>query len=349
MFYRYEIIRQNNEDILYLYLTMKYEFSNDFNLQDDQDLGRRTNNFIQTNHIPFSGNKVFLIIDDMVVKSIDLSNTPKTFSPDYSFTAEEFLVHIELDDGAICEVSLKEYLLSILFSKYMENIHEEVLKAICILYTTYIYKTMAEEGRVLASNSFAIYKPVTYYKAIFNNYDTIFNKLQSVIQEVDGMFVRYKNEYILPFIHYSNTGKTNTHPSYSYLSSVKSLWDLTSPYYVEVNDFTYDEISNKLNILVTKDSDISIHKDQTIQRILIDKHVFQIDEFKTLLNLKSTYLYIIFYRDFIRIITSGWGNAYGLSIYGANDIANNGGKYYQILKYYFPKTKLYIYTRKEHS
>ena len=46
------------------------EFSKDFNLKDEKELGRRTSNFIQTNHIPFSGNKVFLIIDDMVVDKL---------------------------------------------------------------------------------------------------------------------------------------------------------------------------------------------------------------------------------------------------------------------------------------
>lgn len=349
MFYRYEIINQNNEDVLYLYLTMKYEFSKDFNLQDDKDLGRRTSNFIQTNHIPFSGNKVFLVIDDMVVKSIDLSSITRSYIVNNSFTSDSFLVNIELDDHSMCEVSLKEYLLSVLFSKYMDNIHEEVLKAICILYNTYIYKMMLEEGKVLANNPFAIYKPVTYYKSMFNNYDTIINKFQGIIHDVDGMFVSYKNEYILPFIHYSNTGKTFSHPSYPYLSGVKSLWDLTSPYYIEVNDFTYPEISKKLGISVTSNSSISIHKMQSIQKVLIDEHIFQAEEFKLLLDLKSISFYIIFYQNFIRIITSGWGNSYGLSIYGANDIANNGGKYYQILNYYFPKTKLFIYGKKEHS
>ena len=43
MFYQYEI-KNNN---LYLYLTMKYEFSKELAIMNDSDLGRRCRNFIQ--------------------------------------------------------------------------------------------------------------------------------------------------------------------------------------------------------------------------------------------------------------------------------------------------------------
>lgn len=344
MFYRYEIINQGKEDILYLYLTMKYEFSKELTDQTDEDLGRRANHFIQSNHIPFKGNKVFLIIDNMTVKSIDLSQITSYSFPQNNYSANSFMINIVLDDNSICEISLREYLLSILFSKYMENIHEEVLKAICILYNTYAYKMMLEEGKIAANDSFAIFKPVTYYKTSIENYDVVYHKLQKIIQDVDSMFLRYKDTYILPFIHYSNTGKTLSNKKYPYLSSVKSLWDLTSPYYIEKNDFTYSELEKKLNIKVTNNTSISIYDNHSIRKITFDNKILSLEELKNLLQLKSTKIYIILYHDYIRFLTSGWGNGYGLSIYGANEIANNGGNYYQILNYYFPKTKLYLYS-----
>lgn len=349
MFYRYEIRKQDNEEVLYLYLTMKYEFSKEMIHQNDEDLGRRTNSFIQNNHIPFHGSKVYLVIDDMIVKSIDITKVPQFNIIMNQYSIDSFLVHIELDDQSICEITLREYLLSVLLSKYMENIHEEVLKAICVLYNTYAYKMMKEEGKILANNSFAIFKPATYYKSTLENYEMVVGKLQKVIQEVDSIFLRYHDDYILPFIHYSNTGKTLSHKNYPYLSSVKSLWDLTSPYYIEINDFSYEELSNKLNILVTKDSEIDIYNQHDNGKIQIDQHLFHLEEFKNQLQLKSSKFYVIFYQNFLRILTSGWGNGFGLSIFGANDIAKNGGNYYQILKYYFPKTKLYLYSKKEAS
>ncbi len=348
MFYRYEIRNQNEEEVLYLYLTMKYEFSKEL-IQKDDDLGRRTSNFIQNNHIPFRGKKVFLVVDDMIVKSIDLSQVPLFIDYHNYYSIDSFLVNIELDDQSISEITLRDYLLSVLLSKYMDNIHEEVLKAICILYNTYAYKMMMEEGKILSTNSFAIYKPATYYKSTLENYDVIVNKLQHIIEDVDCIFLRYQNDYILPFIHFSNIGKTFSNKKYPYLSSVKSLWDLTSPYYIEINDFSYEDMGKKLNILVTNDSIISIYNQDMNKKIMIDQHIFQLEEFKNIFQLKSTSFYIIFYQNFLRIITQGWGNGLGLSIFGANEIANNGGNYYQILKYYFPKTKIYLYAKKETS
>ena len=74
MFYHYEIRNNGKEDILYLYLSLKYEFSREF-INNDEDLGRRTNNFIQSNNIPYKGNKVYLVIDGVVVKCVSINKT----------------------------------------------------------------------------------------------------------------------------------------------------------------------------------------------------------------------------------------------------------------------------------
>ena len=51
MFYNYEIKNNGFEDILYLYLSMKYEFSKELIGNDFKDLSRRTKNFINANKI----------------------------------------------------------------------------------------------------------------------------------------------------------------------------------------------------------------------------------------------------------------------------------------------------------
>ena len=55
MFYKYEIKNNGIEDILYLYLSLNYEFSRELVLNSkDDDLARRTKNFIKNNHINYS-------------------------------------------------------------------------------------------------------------------------------------------------------------------------------------------------------------------------------------------------------------------------------------------------------
>lgn len=69
MIYKYEIIKNN----LYLYLKIK----NDLYNYDNNTLINTTNNIIDKNNIIFNGRKVFLIINNLIVKTIDISNNNK--------------------------------------------------------------------------------------------------------------------------------------------------------------------------------------------------------------------------------------------------------------------------------
>lgn len=345
MFYKYEVRSEQGEDVLYLYLTMRYEFGEDFSLNNEPDLKRRTKNFIVSNSIPFKGNKVYLVIDGKIVKSLNLSNTKKTFLPSEKYSFDHFVIHIELEDHSICEISLREYLLGVLLSKYQEEIPDEVYKAMGVLFTTYAYKCMDEEKVIHSNNPFAIYRPISYYKSNFVMIDSILDRLNLLLGDIEGLFLSYQNHYILPFIHYSNSGMTLSNDHYPYLSSVKSLWDMASPYYIEIHDISYDTFYQKLGISLNKDSHITIITENHIKKIVLDTKIYTMEEFQKLFELKSTDIYLIIHNHHIRIITRGWGHSYGLSIFGACEIARNGGYYYHILKYYFPKVKLLKYIK----
>lgn len=340
MFYNYEIHNNGKEDILYLYLTMAYEFANDFSFEDVSDLSRRAKNFILSNNVPFKGSKVYLIVDGVIVKSLDISNVISRV-PNSSYAADNFMVTLNLDDNSFCEISLREYLTSILFSYYDLNIHEEVLKCLCILYNGYAYKMMEKVGSIQASLEFVIYKPLSYYKSLYSDFDFILRKINTIISEMDSFFLRYNNDYILPFIHYSNSGITKSKRLYPYLSSVRSLWDLSSPYFINIQDFSYQELIVRFNIPLKNTSRLFFSSKKNIQRIVLGDKLFTLEEFKNLLDLKSDNIFVIAYNDSLKIITMGLGNSYGISIFGANELAKSGAKYYNILKYYFPKTNLF--------
>ena len=201
---------------------------------------------------------------------------------------------------------------------------------------------MQEIGYITNDNVFFSYQPLSYYYDSIKDCEKTIEYFKPILFEIDGLFLRYENNYILPFIHYSNDGKTISNSNYPYLSSVKSLWDLASHYYLNILDVPYKVLSSKLGIEVQSKTKISMIKNR---KIIFDGKPFTIDEFKDILQLKSSHIYLISYSDHIRIITKGWGNFYGLSIFGANEMANDGKKYYDILKYYFPKTQLSKYIK----
>ena len=205
---------------------------------------------------------------------------------------------------------------------------------------------MKEDGFLPVMDSYTSYEPLEVYQKTYSHYANILSILDEVIFETEGVYITYEGKYILPFIHYSNGGKTLTHSHYPYLSSVKSLWDMTSPYYTEVHSFSYQELEKKLSCSLSSKTKIQMIEKDQIKKLIIENRIYTLEEIKKLLSLKSTDFYLIQHPNHMTIITKGYGNSLGLSIYGSNEISKDGFFYYHILSYYFPKTKLYRHIKK---
>lgn len=351
MFYRYEIKNNGVENILYLYLTMNYEFSKELSKNsDDDELKRRTSNFIKNQGISFDGNKVYLVIDGIVVKAFQISQDEITKKNDKNnFQDLNYMITVQLEDLSIVEISLHEFLLGVLATNMVPNLSIEVLKAMAILYRSYVFKQMKEEKVVLAVNNFFVYKPIDYYKIAFApDYDTIVATLKEALRQTDSMFLTYQNDYILPFIHVCNFGYTLIDSRYPYLSSVPSLWDASSPFYVDTISFSYELLSSIFHFTITKDSEFKISEISPYGKVLklvIGGEEIDGGAFMKALHLKSQFLSIILNQNNISIITKGWGDFLGLSLWGACHLAENGCNYANILSYYFPNVKLCEYVK----
>ena len=353
MFYKYEIKNNGKEDILYLYLTMAYEFSRELlSTASSEEITRRTRNFIRNNGINYNGSKVYLVIDGIVVKTFDIKNEQndiEILKESLYYANEYYLVTIKLDDGSLIEISLKDYLLGVLATNMIPGLEIETLKAVTILYRTYAFYKMSSDKCINSSDSYAIYKPISYYKlAWIEQYDEIIYKLEEAIKDTDCLFLTYKNSYILPFIHFCNVGQTFSKKEYPFLSPVKSLWDLASPHYIEYKDYSYDMLSKIIKTDISANSEFSIldvDEKHFVKKLKIANSIFSGEEFKKMLNLKSLNINIIVNNNHLRIITKGWGNCLGLSIFGSNELAKNGCDYANILKYYFPLVKLNKYIK----
>lgn len=353
MFYKYEIRNNGFEDILYLYLTMNYEFSKEIGANSsDKEITRRTKNFVKNNGIEYNGNKVYLVIDGIVVKSLDISkNSPEieVLKEELYFANDYYMITIRLENEARIEITLKEYLIGCLAGIYYKGIEIETLKALAILYRTYAYKEMSEKRELMSFNDFVNYRPLSYYKlSWYSDFDDIEKILDLVVRDTDCLFLTYNQYYILPFTHFSNYGKTLESNKYDYLTSVSSCWDLASPYYVNIKDYTYEELSRLLKSKIDVNSSfnaLSVDKNGFVNKLQIDGSVFIGEDIVKILNLRSRAINIIVNTKYVRFICRGFGYFLGLSIYGANEIAKNGCSYANILKYYFPKTTLNKYIK----
>ena len=59
---------------------------------------------------------------------------------DLYYSNEQYMVTIKLENEATIEISLREYLLGCLASRYYKGIEIETLKALAILYKSMLYK-----------------------------------------------------------------------------------------------------------------------------------------------------------------------------------------------------------------
>ena len=216
MFYRYEIQNYNGEDVLYLYLDMKYEFSKELDYSNDLEMTKRAHNFVVSNKIPFKGNKIFLIVDGIVVKVLKDTELDQnhTFSNE-EYNPDQLMISIQLEDQAVCEITLKDYLISLLFSYYDDAIHEEVYKAICVLFHGYLYQLIRDNKVVSSKFPFGSFQPLSYYQSLYTNYPVILKRFSQIIQSVQGIFLKYQEQTILPFLHYSNDWKTLSYKFYT--------------------------------------------------------------------------------------------------------------------------------------
>lgn len=350
MFYRYEIKNNGKEDVLYLYLTMTYEFSKELDMNNDNSsIMKKTNDFINNNSIDFKGNKVYLVVDGIIIKSFDISKeyVIRDIPNNLKYSNKNFMINVKYSKNKIESISLENYLLGVIATNKIIDLELTTLKAVCLLYRTYAYKQMKEKNYIDAINEYQIYKPISYFKVIWmDKFKDNYNMIKKAIDDTDGEFITYNDEYIYPFIHISNNGFTKDSLKYKYLTKKISIWDYASPHYLEIKDYSYEDLKRLFGI---KEDDIKtlqilkINPSNQIEKIKIGSKEYSGDYFRTLLNLKSTDINIIINPKSVKFITKGWGNQLGLSLFGANEIAKAGCSYTGILNYYFNDIKIKKY------
>lgn len=331
MLEKYKVVKEKNEDVLYLYLSMNYEFAKDL---DDYNLDNLDKNWLINQRIQFNGNKVVIFVDGIPTKVVLLNDNDKILFD------KDIILTLDTDD----KISLDKLLLSILFSNITIFLEEEALKAITILYRSELIKRYRNKEKISKDNHHFSYVNLNYYKLLYPNtykmYETLFKK---VIKATDGEYLVYNKEPIEAYIHLVSNGYTETNNNIPYLKQTESLWDLAYPNYMNQKYFSVEELRKRLNI---KDKNINIEIKQLspsnrILKLQVNDKIFNSLDLMTRLDLPSADITILVLKQGFTFITRGIGNGYGLSIVGANALAKLDCNYKQILGYYFQNVVLY--------
>ena len=194
-------------------------------------------------------------------------------------------------------------------------------------------------------------------------YLEIKKRLEDASDATFGQVLIYQNKYADALYHEVSIGKTvSSEEMYSvavpYLISVDSSQDVESPDYMDVKVLPYDEVLQKLtkadksgnlaktdksqNIKILKSSlKITKHTDNGfVQEIMAQDNKWTGEEWKKIFVLNSTNFYLENYNGKLRMVTVGKGHDMGMSLYGANALAEKQITAATILSYYYPGTKV---------
>lgn len=329
MLEKYKVVKEKNEDVLYLYLSMNYEFAKDL---DDYNLDELDHNWLVNQRIQFNGNKVVIFIDGIPTKVILLD---KEFRYD-----KDVILTLDTDD----KISLDNFLLSVLFSNITMFLEKETLKAVTVLYRSEIMKLYKEKKKMRKDNYHFSYVNLNYYKLLYPNTYRMYEKVfKEAIRETDGEYLVYDKTPIDAYIHLVSNGYTEKKDGVPYLKQVESFWDLAYPNYMNQKYFTVEELRNRLGI---KDEKLNIIIKQLssgnrILKLQVNDKIFDSLELMARLDLPSADITILVLKNGFNFITRGIGSGYGLSLVGANALAKLDCNYKQILGYYFDKVTLY--------
>ena len=325
----YKIAKSGNEEILYLYLNVDYEFGEDL---EEDDLEKKARNYLVTHDINFNGNKIVFIVNGISTKIITIENN-KTYLNDY-------LITLNTKE----KMTLKEILLSLLFSNINISLREETLKALTVLYRGEIIYNL--NSNYLDINKLSLsYHNYNYYKVTYpETYKSKFEIFNKVIDKTDGEYLINNGKPIKCFTHLVSNGYTEEDKSIPYTVKKESLWDLAYPNYLQRKNFSIKEFKERLN-LKSDNFNIkitSISNSNRIKELDLGERKIDARSLAVYLDLPSTDITIIIKKDYLTFITRGIGSGLGLSIIGADNLSELGYNYKQILNYYFKDVSLVV-------
>ena len=224
------------------------------------------------------------------------------------------------------EISINDYVLSVLSCEMPALFEEEALKAGAVAIRTFYMFKENNESNYIATNSDQCYRTIEDMKQNWQeNFDQYYNRLKRIVEETDGEFVTYDGEIIESFYFSMSNGYTENSEevfikAYPYLVSVSSTWDKNVNNYEKTTIFSLNEFKSKLGI-ISDYIDININsysEGKRIKEMTINNKIYKGTEIRKLLNIRSTDFDIKVEGGQVYITTRGYGHGFGISQYGAN-------------------------------
>lgn len=254
-------------------------------------------------------------------------------------------VSVRRSDGRVVSLELEDYVTGVVGAEMPALFNSEALKAQAVIARTYALKANSM-GRTLSDNeSTQSYKDNGDLAGIWgSNYSSYYSKIKDAVNSTKGVYLTYNGNYIEAVYHSTSNGRTEDSSnvwgnSYPYLVSVDSVYDNSNPSFSISKSFSYSDISSKLGINVSSNTEFNIlgyTSGGRVSSISVDGTEFSGVSFRSMLGLRSADFDIVKNDEGVVITTRGYGHGVGMSQYGANGMGKAGYSYSDILLHYYP-------------
>lgn len=252
-------------------------------------------------------------------------------------------------NGSVVKIELEDYVTGVVGAEMPASFNVEALKSQAVIARTYALKANSR-GTVLSDNeSSQSYKSNDQLKSLWgSSYNTYYNKVKGAVDSTRGMYLTYNGSYIEAVYHSTSNGRTEDSSnvwgnSFPYLVSVDSPYDNGNPSYLKTVSFSYSDISKKLGVIITSDTQFIINgwtSGGRVSSITVGEVNFTGVNFRNKLGLRSADFDIEKNGEGVVITTRGYGHGVGMSQYGANGMAKAGSSYRDILFHFYPGVSL---------
>ncbi|GGA64436.1 stage II sporulation protein D [Ornithinibacillus halotolerans] len=272
--------------------------------------------------------------------------------------AEESAVEVAVmrtQTDQIENVPLETYVSGVVASEMPIEFEKEALKAQALAARTYIvnkmlYQEENADSDVTDTIFDQVYKNDTELRAKWGaNYNKNMEKISQAVSETKGQIITYNEKPIDPQFFSTSNGFTENSEDYyiteiPYLRSVPSPWDEISPYYVDQETFTFEQVEAALDIDLPDNENLVIESTRTesnrIAELNLAGNQFTGREVREKLELRSNDFTIEQKDNYLIFTTRGNGHGVGMSQYGANGMAQEGKTYEDIIKYYYKDVEI---------
>lgn len=273
-------------------------------------------------------------------------------------TIDTSIVKVLTDEG-VKEVALEDYVRGVVSTELPLSFEKEAMTAQAILARTFVVSKMItpcskakKHGGVICDTVHCqVYSDAeSRIQSAGADGEKYRGNIMSAVEQTKGQVLTYEGLLVrYPQYFAISSGKTENgrdvfNTDAPYLKSVQSTGEEELPKFKTQTKYTYTEFVNTINATHKSGLNIDNLKDNikvvsrteggSVEQIRLGDVSIKGTEFRTLFGINSANFEITFGEEVV-IDCKGYGHGVGMSQWGANAMAKEGGNYKKILKHYY--------------